>query len=104
VSNRCEEFGFARPTLDCAVLLTSELVTNAIVHTGGPVKLRVTVSDRSVDVEVHDGGDQTLAQPRLSEPGATSGRGLFMVAELADTWGIIPTHAGKTIWFTLERR
>ena len=86
---------------DVAVLLTSELVTNAIRHgTGETVTLAITCSPGELRVDVHD-ASSTL--PLLAEaPGdAETGRGLLLVASLSADWGCYHTPAGKAVYFTL---
>ncbi|KJK38680.1 regulatory protein [Streptomyces variegatus] len=87
---------------DVAELLTSELVTNAIVHTDHDAVLTATVGPRGLRVEVRD---FVARRPRLRVPVAddgTNGRGLFLVQSLADAWGIRPHGVGKAVWFELE--
>ena len=84
-----------------AVLLTSELVTNAIRHEAGQtVTLVITCSRDQLRVDVHD---TSRSLPVLVErpADAETGRGLMLVAALADTWGIYRTPAGKAVYFTL---
>ena len=85
---------------DVAELLTSELVTNAVLHAKTPVKLRVCDEDDGLRVEVRD---QSGAGPqrRRYSPEAATGRGLGMVEVLASAWGTRPEKPGKTVWFTL---
>ena len=94
--------------LDSAVLATDELFANAVKHgsrgTDDAVtvivectdhELRVTVADRSPDLPRH----------RTADIAAESGRGLAIVAALADDWGIAPPDSGETgkrVWFSLE--
>ncbi|MEV8531425.1 SpoIIE family protein phosphatase [Streptomyces sp. NPDC051211] len=77
-------------------LVASELVTNAIRYAGGPVRLRL-IRDRVLVLEV---SDPSSTQPRLRRARETDegGRGLFLVAQLADRWGSRFTGTGKTIW------
>jgi len=87
-----------------AVLLTSELVTNAIRHEAGQaVTLAITCSHDQLRVEVHD---TSRSWPVLAETpaDAETGRGLMLVAALSDTWGIHRTPAGKAVYFTLAFR
>ena len=82
-------------------LLTSELVTNAVRHVAGPVvTLVVTCSRGQVRVDVHD---TSCVLPELADvpADAESGRGLHLVASLADEWGFYRTPAGKAVYFTL---
>ncbi|MFI7357879.1 SpoIIE family protein phosphatase [Streptomyces avidinii] len=77
-------------------LVASELVTNAIRYTEGPVGLRL-IRDRLLVCEV---SDTSSTQPRLRRARDTDegGRGLFLVAQLTDRWGSRFTSTGKTIW------
>jgi len=88
--------------VDVACLLTSELVTNAVVHAGSPVDLVVAVTDGRVRIEVHDRLDRLLSPagpPPSTE--ASSGRGLHLVDALSETWGIQHDGTGKSVWFAL---
>jgi anti-sigma regulatory factor (Ser/Thr protein kinase) len=86
---------------DVAVLLTSELVTNAIRHEGGgTITLAVNYSLGQLRVDVHD---TSCSLPVVVEaPGdAETGRGLMLVATLSAEWGFYRTSAGKAVYFTL---
>lgn len=90
---------------DLPVLLVSELVTNAILHAGPPVTLRARRDGALLRVEVHDGAPAPPVLNPQSTPGATPserGRGLFLVASLADRWGWEDLATGKAVWFELE--
>ncbi|MDL2080348.1 ATP-binding protein [Streptomyces sp. GXMU-J15] len=85
-----------------AELLTSELVTNALVHTDREAVLTATVSPSALRVEVRD---FVARRPRLRVPDAddgTHGRGLVLVESLADAWGVRPHGVGKSVWFELD--
>ncbi|MFI2431281.1 sodium/proline symporter PutP [Streptomyces sp. NPDC018693] len=77
-------------------LIASELVTNAIRHATGPVCLRL-IRDRGLICEV---SDASSTSPRLRHARTTDegGRGLLIVAQLAQRWGTRYTATGKTIW------
>jgi len=86
---------------DVAVLLTSELVTNAVTHAAGQtiaVGIRCTRDRLRVDVY-----DMSSSPPVLANapPEAEAGRGLIVVAELSAEWGSYPTLTGKVVYFTL---
>ncbi|CCK26538.1 regulatory protein [Streptomyces davaonensis JCM 4913] len=86
---------------EIAELLTSELVTNALVHTDRDAVLTATVGPRGLRVEVRD---FVARRPRLRVPTAddgTHGRGLVLVQSLADAWGVRPHGVGKAVWFEL---
>ncbi|WP_051866301.1 ATP-binding protein [Streptomyces griseus] len=87
---------------DIAELLTSELVTNALVHTDREAVLTATVGPRGLHVEVRDFVGR---RPRLCAPDVgdgTHGRGLVLVQSLADAWGVRAHGVGKAVWFDLE--
>jgi anti-sigma regulatory factor (Ser/Thr protein kinase) len=88
------------------VLCISELATNAVQHgafTGSPLRIRASVAGEFLRVEVED---TSRARPRMRHPGDedTHGRGLLLVAALADDWGFDEGAAGpcapggKTVW------
>ncbi|MGW7433981.1 SpoIIE family protein phosphatase [Streptomyces sp. NPDC054861] len=79
-------------------LIVSELVTNAIRYGAPPVELRLLRDqDRALICEVSD-GRETSPRLRRARPDEEGGRGLFLVAQLADQWGTRYTRQGKTIW------
>ncbi|MGY5133102.1 ATP-binding protein [Streptomyces nigrescens] len=84
---------------EVATLLTSELVTNALVHAGGGAIVTARVSDR-LRVEVRD-FVPGRPEPRAPTTDGTSGRGLMLVRSLADAWGIRTESLGKSVWFEL---
>ncbi|KOU73449.1 hypothetical protein ADK57_08740 [Streptomyces sp. MMG1533] len=87
---------------EVAELLTSELVTNAIIHTDHDALLTATVGPRGLRVEVRD---FVSRRPRLRVPNAddgTHGRGLVLVQSLADAWGVRVHGVGKAVWFELD--
>ncbi|MGW0138254.1 ATP-binding protein [Streptomyces calvus] len=84
-----------------AELLTSELVTNALVHTDHEAVLTATVGPRRLRVEVRD---FAAREPRPRMPctdDGTHGRGLVLVESLADGWGVRKHGVGKSVWFEL---
>jgi serine/threonine-protein kinase RsbW len=94
------------PVADDAVLLTSELVTNAIAHTasgkGGKVVVTVHRADTRVRVEVQDdGSDQAPAAHPVGES-RESGFGLELVELIADRWGYCGGRRSRVVWFMLE--
>jgi anti-sigma regulatory factor (Ser/Thr protein kinase) len=86
---------------DVAILLTSELVTNAIRHEAGEtVVLDVTSSGDELRVDVHD-TSCCLPMPGDAPVDAETGRGLMLVNTLSTEWGSYRTPAGKAVYFTL---
>ncbi|GAA2139925.1 ATP-binding protein [Kitasatospora kazusensis] len=92
------------PIAETLVLVVSELVTNAVVHTGCPAVLRLMMpvagpelGCRLVRVEVAD-ASCTAPAPRHAVGDATNGRGLELVELLCDRWGWYPDGSGKRVW------
>jgi GAF domain-containing protein/anti-sigma regulatory factor (Ser/Thr protein kinase) len=84
----------------CATLLTSELVTNAVLHAATPMCITLhTLPDR-IRVDVADGNP---AFPSIKEYGkdAATGRGLTLFSTLASSWGVQAVDGGKIVWFEL---
>jgi anti-sigma regulatory factor (Ser/Thr protein kinase) len=94
--------------VDSAVLLVSELVTNALRHGGGPQKLSVDIDDGGVTVSVSDSSVSPPLERDLHETASgilpENGRGLILVAALADDWGWAQESSGKRVWFRLRTR
>lgn len=110
------------PLAETLILLISELVTNAVVHTGCPAVLRMRLPDvpdvpdevagagpgtagagpGTVRVEVCDASARPPKQ-RHADGDATNGRGLELVDGLADRWGWQAEGAGKSIWCEVDR-
>lgn len=85
---------------ETAMLLTSELVTNVIVHARTPMRLDVDLTDDSIRVAVVDDAPRQPALRRAHDARLT-GRGMNLVAALATEWGVEPSPTGKTVWFEL---
>ncbi len=85
-----------------AILLTSELVTNAISHEAGEtVMLVIGCSCGELRVDVHD-TSWAMPMPVDAPADAEAGRGLMLVESLSTEWGWYQTRAGKAVYFTLE--
>ncbi|MFH9859927.1 ATP-binding protein [Streptomyces sp. NPDC017202] len=94
------------PLAETLILLVSELVTNAVVHTGCPAVLRLSLPGfgagrATVRLEVADSSSRAPV-PRCVGDGATGGRGLALVDGLADRWGWSVEGPGKRIWCELD--
>jgi serine/threonine-protein kinase RsbW len=89
---------------EAAVLLVSELVTNAVQHTrtGSPtIVLRLEAGQTTLRIEVED-ADPRWPQPRLPVGLDESGFGFVLVEALARKWGVRETAAGKAVWAELD--
>ncbi|MGW0364230.1 ATP-binding protein [Streptomyces sp. NPDC002990] len=93
--------GEDEPLAETLILLISELVTNAVVHTGCPAVLRMLFGGPGVRVEVADASDRA-PHPRQAAGDDTGGRGLELVDGLADRWGWQREGAGKRIWCEID--
>lgn len=106
--------GDTHPAADTAMLLASELVTNAVMHSksgrpGGTVTVAVCVGSTSVLIQVRDDGGPL--EPRLprgrdslsidASASAEHGYGLLLVDALAETWGTISTEVSRVTWCRL---
>ncbi len=82
-------------------LMTSELVSNVILHAGTPFEVLVDRSDGHIRVTVADESPQppTVQRPRPEEVG---GRGLVLVSRLSDRWGFESHDGGKSVWFEID--
>jgi anti-sigma regulatory factor (Ser/Thr protein kinase) len=89
-----------RVRLDDARLVISELAANAVIHAGTPFAVSVQYTGSTVRISVRD---QSPIRPILRNGGpmSLSGRGLHLVAALADAWGVDDDPGGKTIWAEL---
>ena len=99
------ELAWAQDLIDRAVLAASELVTNAALHTRGPLRLRLALRGERLHLAVADHSRRLLrlaADP--DNPEAEGGRGLAVVERLAVAWGVRhPPEGGKVVWCELER-
>jgi anti-sigma regulatory factor (Ser/Thr protein kinase) len=94
---------------EAAVLLVSEVVTNAILHSasgdqGGSVEVRYALDGHEVYVEVLDAGGAAHPTRYAEHPEGVSGRGLALVEALASSWGVHDQQAGRVVWFRLPLR
>jgi len=104
---------------DVAILLTSELVTNAVTHAAAhasrngraarraaaaeAVLLVIAADDAGLRVDVHDGsGDLPVLADYPADADAETGRGLLLVTSLSADWGFYRTPGGKAVYFTLQ--
>ena len=98
--------GELHPSLENAVLLTSELVTNAVMHSasrssGGTVTVQVRESAGGVRIEVADAGSDLSSPVVRGDVYASDGHGLFLVQTLSDQWGYLRDDEGTRVWFWL---
>lgn len=100
VADWCIAEGIIGDVVDTLLLLTAELVTNAVLHGRSDVELRVGRAGSRVRVGVGDENTR-LPQRRETDPEALNGRGMALVEALADDHGVDVEPYGKTVWFDL---
>ncbi|MFF8393416.1 SpoIIE family protein phosphatase [Streptomyces sp. NPDC016172] len=106
VRDTLQGWGFA-DIVDDAVVLTSELVTNAVVHAGTSADVLCLRSDEGVRIEVADRYPEReiplqATAINMGSPDREGGRGLQLCAALAGRWGVEYTPTHKTVWFQLD--
>jgi anti-sigma regulatory factor (Ser/Thr protein kinase) len=86
--------------IERALLITSEAVTNAVIHAAAAITIEALVANDTLRVMVEDGNDDmpTAGAPR----GARGGFGMHIIDELADSWGVAPRDDGKAVWFEIS--
>lgn len=95
--------GVDEDSQDVALLLTSELVTNAILHARTRVQLGVLLDDGKALICVADRlSDGPVLTPLGQSEDRSGGRGLALVSDLAEGWGTTAYTGGKTVWFLLR--
>ena len=99
VAGACAAWG-TRAQTPTAALVTSELVTNAVVHGGTPLEVSFSRYGDLLRLAVHDGNHAAPA-PIAAGSEDSHGRGLLLVAAMSASWGVLPTGTGKVIWAVL---
>ncbi|MBQ0984694.1 SpoIIE family protein phosphatase [Streptomyces sp. F63] len=83
---------------DTVLLVVSELVTNALVHTAGEVRLDLALTGNRLRVAVSDSSPRTPVKAASMDWEATGGRGILMVEAVSESWGSVPLSGGKQVW------
>ncbi|WP_251096083.1 SpoIIE family protein phosphatase [Streptomyces sp. Caat 7-52] len=94
-------WGVPRDTIEEALLVVSELVTNALVHTGGPVRLDMSLVNHRLRLAVADSSPRSPVKPTSIGWEATGGRGILLVEAVSAAWGTVPVSGGKQVWADL---
>ncbi len=103
VLQACLELGLSRARCDDVLLLTSELVTNAVLHGRSDVCVEVGWARDGIRVAVLDENSRRPVMVQ-EDPDALDGRGLALVQAVSDRWGVEERPIGKAVWFELARR
>ncbi|PBC76083.1 histidine kinase-like protein [Streptomyces sp. TLI_235] len=84
------------------LLVVSELLSNGLLHAGGPVELTLRRNWPTIRVEVFDTGPGSPEPHDPRESGRPGGRGLHIVDRLSTDWGVVRHRHGKTVWADLR--
>ncbi|TDC32224.1 histidine kinase [Micromonospora sp. 15K316] len=95
------EWRVPEPVISAAVLCTSELTTNALLHAGTAARVEIDLSAERLLVSVADSGTRGAVTRARTDTLSSRGRGLGLIEELSDAWGTDPTVRGSTVWFEL---
>ncbi|TWJ22720.1 serine phosphatase RsbU (regulator of sigma subunit) [Micromonospora endolithica] len=87
--------------IGAAVLCTSELTTNALLHAGTAARVDIDLSPERLLVSVADSGTRGTVTRAQTDTLSSRGRGLGLIEELSDAWGTDPTVRGSTVWFEI---
>ncbi len=101
-TGRCLEAWGLTAVCPVALLLVSEIVTNAVEHSREPVRLELSRTGSGVRASVWDAEPRLPPVPRRPKVDAEAGRGLYLLDRLASRWGYDPVAGGKTVWFELD--
>jgi anti-sigma regulatory factor (Ser/Thr protein kinase) len=106
VAAHCRELAISGSVCRTLALLVSEVVSNAVLHSGGapeaPIVLTATITDTTVGIAVADAGGRGFAPRARDTKGAGGGYGLYMLETRASRWGVEP-DGGTRVWFELPR-
>jgi anti-sigma regulatory factor (Ser/Thr protein kinase) len=107
----CDELaarGVPRSEQEDAVLVLSELLSNAITHAiplpDGQIRIRWQVTPERLHMEITDGGALTRPSAGVAEVSSLGGRGLDIVRSVSSHWGFTEGRGTVTVWAELERR
>lgn len=101
MTTRLREWAVPEPVIGAAILCTSELTTNALLHAGTPAQVHIDLSAERLLVSVADTGTRGSVARARTDALSSRGRGLGLIEELSDTWGTDPTVRGSTVWFEM---
>jgi len=101
MTSRLREWSVPESVIGAAILCTSELTTNALLHAGTPAQVHIDLSTQRLLVSVADTGTRGSVTPTKADTMSSRGRGLGLIEELTDAWGTDPSVRGATVWFEI---
>ena len=100
VAAACSDWGHS-DQIPTATSVTSELVTNAVLHASTDLELSISRYGHRLRVAVRD-HNSSPPELRPFEPEAPDGRGMLLVAAMCQSWGVVLTGGGKVVWAVLD--
>jgi serine phosphatase RsbU (regulator of sigma subunit)/anti-sigma regulatory factor (Ser/Thr protein kinase) len=101
MSTRLRGWSVPEPVIGAAILCTSELTTNALLHAGTPAQVHIDLNAERLLVSVADTGTRGTVIRAHTDTMSSRGRGLGLIEDLSDSWGTDPTVRGTTVWFEM---
>ncbi|BBH63692.1 hypothetical protein ACTI_03770 [Actinoplanes sp. OR16] len=101
MSTRLRDWSVPEAVIGAAILCTSELTTNALLHAGTPAQVHIDLNAERLLVSVADTGTRGSVIRARADALASRGRGLGLIEDLSDSWGTDPTVRGSTVWFEM---
>ncbi|SCL47912.1 Serine phosphatase RsbU, regulator of sigma subunit [Micromonospora citrea] len=101
MTGQLTEWQVPESVVGAAVLCTSELTTNALLHAGTAARVEIDLSPERLLVSVADSGTRGTVTRAQTDTLSSRGRGLGLIEELSDAWGTDPTVRGSTVWFEI---
>ncbi|MEU6076577.1 SpoIIE family protein phosphatase [Micromonospora sp. NPDC047074] len=101
MTGQLTQWRVAESVIGAAVLCTSELTTNALLHAGTAARVEIDLSPERLLVSVADSGTRGTVTRTQTDTLSSRGRGLGLIEELSDAWGTDPTVRGSTVWFEI---
>ncbi|MET0415311.1 MAG: SpoIIE family protein phosphatase [Actinoplanes sp.] len=101
MSARLREWSVPESVIGAAILCTSELTTNALLHAGTPAQVHIDLNAERLLVSVADTGTRGTVIRAHVDTLSSRGRGLGLIEDLSDSWGTDPTVRGTTVWFEM---
>jgi serine phosphatase RsbU (regulator of sigma subunit)/anti-sigma regulatory factor (Ser/Thr protein kinase) len=101
MTTRLRDWSVPEPVIGAAILCTSELTTNALLHAGTPAQVHIDLNAERLLVSVADTGTRGTVIRAHADTMSSRGRGLGLIEDLSDSWGTDPTVRGTTVWFEM---
>ncbi|SCE70071.1 Serine phosphatase RsbU, regulator of sigma subunit [Micromonospora coriariae] len=101
MTGQLAEWQVPEAVIGAAVLCTSELTTNALLHAGTAARVEIDLSPERLLVSVADSGTRGTVTRARTDTLSSRGRGLGLIEQLSDAWGTDPTIRGSTVWFEI---